>query len=350
MTSKRRLAILGAFGGVNIGDEAILESDIQCATAAGYKDNIVVIATANPTTAGTYYFDHPHVRDTIYFKQFRKSLRGVMGRDLFIGGGQVIDGSMGPKLAAVQLLFALLARVTGGSISIGGAGVFQLKTSATRFFYDTLFRLCTSITVRDQASFNALQFSSAFRKKGRLAADVVFSLEPSNIQNTTAQRERIGVAVHNAPHVKFMQFEEAKRLLLEIIRVYGSESVDILVHDSRPAFDLDFARKLSDSISRSAVAPNIRTFSSVNDCLQYYSQTKTVVSPRMHPLIIGAISGCSCVPLTGSSKVAEFARLTGLENYELANTAAIISAIDCSSPPDRAQLRHLARSARACFG
>ena len=48
-------------------------------------------------------------------------------------------------------------------------------------------------------------------------------------------------------------------------------------------------------------------YGGVNIC-----NTRSIVSLRMHPLVIRSLAGCAGLLLRGSSKVNEFARLTGL--------------------------------------
>lgn len=349
MTKRRGLVIFGAFGGVNIGDEVILESDLALAKAAGYREPVTVIGTSNSSVYRGKTSGAARATEFIYFKNLSKVLRALWGKDLFIGGGQIIDGSMGPKYAAIQLLFALWARISGGCVRVGGVGVSQIDGVWTRWFYNLLFHLCADVAVRDEASHQALQYSAAYRKIGRCAADVVFSFpidETSHVNNT---RSRIGFAVHAAPHITYMDFDEAKTLLLALIEKYGADNIDIIAHDNRLNFDLDFARRLATSVAGGQIAPRILCFETVEECLTYYQRVKVIVSARMHPLIIGAITSCVCVPLQGSSKVTEFAKLTHLKVSTLSDTNSVIGLIESSQIVDHQTLDNLATKARTCL-
>jgi polysaccharide pyruvyl transferase WcaK-like protein len=342
--ARRNFVLFGSFGGANIGDEVILEADLVLARDAGYPQDLGVLTLA-ATSARQMAQYRAAGLEPVYFKNLGPALRLLWGRYLIIGGGQVLDGSFGPKLALVQMGFALWTRLGGGRLRIGGAGAFHLDGIATRTLYRALFAFCNDMSSRDPT----VQFSGAARREARLAADAVFALQDRLTPPADpSPRRRMALAVHQATHVQFMALDETVTLLRQLRAVSG-QPVDILVGNTRPDFDLDFAHRLAKAVgpdTDGALCPVV-VFETVTDCLNYYRDLRVVLAKRMHPLIIGALSGCVCVPLTGSSKVAEFAQLAGLTCYDIGQAQAIGQAIEVGQPIDPARLADLASRARS---
>ena len=311
------IVLCGSFGGANVGDEVIFHADVELARRAGFQEPIGVLTFVDPAGAPAEQTAEIYGADTfqaVYFKKFFAALRLAWGKSLFIGGGQVLDGAYGAQLAILQLAFAISARAGGGRVCIGGAGAYKIEGRPTRFFYDLLFRLCADISLRDEASLREVSYSAAVRRKGRVAADVVFSLREALEAHATGDRPNVGLAVHCAPHTRFMQEEDAARMAADLWRAYGDRAA-ILVHDNRAEFDLDFAHRVAQKAEEAhgAGPVAVRVLADVETCLDYYAKAELAVSARMHPLIIGALAGARCVPLSGSRKVSEFAGLLGFE-------------------------------------
>ena len=342
------MVLCGAFGGTNIGDELILLADARLARGAGYEGQFTALTFGNATLSEEASAEY--ARNDIEPASLRRpgaALRSILGKDLLIGGGQVLDGSYGAKLPFLQLCVALACRLSGGRVWIGGAGALAIKGRLTKLLYHLLFILTEDVSVRDQASYDAVAYSEGNRRRVRVAADVVFSLFESDMIPTSTSRSETVLAVHNAPHVKFMDQDLAVPLA-EHLALVSAGSLTLAAHDARENFDLGFASKIASGFSQGKEKrpPDIQTFDSVEACLDFYSQKSLVVSARMHPLIIGAIAGCACVPLAGSSKVAEFARLTGLRLYTPADVMKA-NAQELLQYPDKKALRSLAAAARS---
>lgn len=342
----RRLVLYGAFGGANIGDEVIFYADKELAKRIGISQPFGVLVSVQPKGATTAELYDAEEVSTVHHKSIFHALRLLWGADLFIGGGQVIDGAYGIKVPLLQYIYALTVRLSGGRVCIGGAGAFRLRGAATRFFYARLFDICHDIALRDAASLKEISYSGAGRRKGRVAADIVFSLRELMANRSSESRREVGFAVHSAPHASFMKKENAAQMVAELWRRHG-ENLSILVHDSRPNFDLDFARDIVECAQRDHGAGNIRvrSFETVGACLDYYARSALVVSARMHPLIIGAISGARCVPLAGSRKVAQFAEQLGLQKVQQDDLVAFVAALEAEQMADSSRLSRLEANA-----
>ena len=129
---KRRLAILGAYGGVNVGDEMILRAAVLLAREAGYGGRINVVGSRVPP-AEVLRQDYDALDlGFVSWTRVGRAIAAVAGRDLFIGGGQLIDGAAGVQNPLLKAGLALVARATGARVMIGGVSSANLRSAAVR--------------------------------------------------------------------------------------------------------------------------------------------------------------------------------------------------------------------------
>ncbi|MEZ5841289.1 MAG: polysaccharide pyruvyl transferase family protein [Hyphomicrobiales bacterium] len=358
MTETRRLLVLGAFGGVNIGDEVILRAVLGLARTAGYAGRISVYGTggdpeALPALAREYAGAGV---DFLSRWQLPAMLRAAFGRDVFIGGGQVIDGAFGIRLPLVQLLAALAARLSGGRVVVGGVGVGDVGGPIVRAIYRLLFALSADIVLRDRDSAERLGFSAAARARGRVAADAAFRLAADREGEGEAGRDAIILALRNAPHIGAVDFETLRRLAARIADILPDDMrLLVAIHDSRPQFDGELAGNLMAALP--VDAGELVSFASTQECLDAYDRAAAVVSARMHPLIIGACRGAAVVPLAGTRKNRALAERLGLPLREMASLlempdAALADALGLGASdrrPDATAIAGLAGLAATLF-
>lgn len=320
----RKLAILGGYGGINIGDEMILRAAVARARAEGWSGEIVVIGAESPS-AGAAADDYAAfgLRPVSWRRPFAAA-RSVAGRDLFIGGGQIIDGVAGVQYPLLQLGLAAIARCTGGRVTIGGVSTARLDAPRVRQAYDGLFRCAHRIVLRDQASFDdVLAITPSAAAKAELKADLVFSMRESFAGGPAVEeRTTFAFAVHCAPTFAHtgMAATEAFLRRVEPLLEQGQELV-ILAHDRRQDWDLGFATELANRLGSSRVS--VRAFATAGECIDFYRRVRTVISVRMHPIILAACAGAYCVPLAGSRKVADMATRLKVPHYDLEQLAQL---------------------------
>ena len=347
----KKLVIFGAYGGANIGDEVILHAALFLARSRGFDGGDIRVLTIVRSTLEKDQDANDYAGLDVrwaYIGNFLSAFKLLWGCNLFIGGGQIIDGAYGYKLPLMQLVAAFICRVSGGRVIVGGAGVYSVDTKAVKSLYSCLFSLCHEVVVRDDSSYEMLQYESTRRENIRTASDIVFSLRGE--LNVKSEKKHVAFAIHKAPHLSLLNFDVAVKIATNLKEEYGDDFV-VVVHDNRPEFDLDFAKRLVEKVSKitgGSLIP-VKVFSNVEECLAFYCETRIIVSSRMHPLIIGSLAGCECLPLQGSSKVDEFARLAGLTVADPAELSGDTDVESYAKVVDAGKLEELHRSSLTLF-
>lgn len=293
-----KYCIFGAFGYVNIGDEVILDVVAQQLKTRSPGSDITALTWGRDTDRSQFLDEYRSrgIRLSSLFHPLR-AMKLSAGRTLLIGGGQVIDGSWGVRLPLLQLLTAAWVKFTGGRVRVIGAGVSNATGPLVSNIYKMLFWLCDIVVLRDRDSFAAASKIGP-QQKLRLGADVVFSA-PSLVQAQSYPRRNVVVAVHNAPHVRHSSEDELVAIVSRLVDLRDNVEIFVAAHDVREDFDLGLARRVCERVPSS----RLLVFNGPDECLEFYRSCACVISARMHPLIIGCISGAACIPLQGSAKV-----------------------------------------------
>ena len=314
----RKLAILGAYGGTNIGDEMILRAAVRDARTRGYEGEIGVLGPDAPP-AGALAADYaPHGLRFVSWRNPVAALSAVAGRDLLIGGGQVIDGAAGIKGPLMQSALAMMARFTGGRVLIGGVSTERLAAASVRRGYALLFRCAQRIVTRDEHSLNdVLAIAPGARRRAEARADFVFGMKDQFEGGIpVAQRTVLAFAPHRSPTLEHSDLAESTAFLRRMLaRLRPGQRLAILAHDNRPDFDLGLARQLAAELGDERV--EVIHFAHVDECVAFYRDVRAVIAARMHPLILAACADAFCVPLEGSRKVRDIAERLGVPHAAL---------------------------------
>ena len=348
--SRKRLTIFGAYGGINAGDEMILRALLQrIVRESGADQHARVIVDRLPK--GQSLTKDYVARNVVpvSFRDIARSLSGSWGSDLVIGGGQVIDGLNGIKYPLLQLAQALIAKASGGQVSILGASCARLENSGVRAVYARLFAACDAISARDEHSAQDIRaIGGANLCPVKTEADLVFGMRDTITSNTPlADRKLILLAPHHAPSLPLTDVEASALLLEKLTKLGGDHEVRLILHDDRPDFDTHFVRRLR-AIMGDAM-PSASNPKTTDETIALYQQARMVISVRMHPIIIGACAGAACVPIKGSRKQEDLAGRIGLTTVALTDAAskspnALQKWFDCL--PDQTALRDLERLAK----
>lgn len=358
VTNQRGVAVLGAFGGVNIGDEMILRAVLTELGRVGWASAPVVIGGE---ASGPESRVEDYTSRGVNFVSWRRppaAARAVFGRHLFIGGGQLLDGTHGLQNVLVQLGLALTARVSRRQVAIGGVGAVNLEGGLVRRAYAALFRLAAILRPRDEQTHREiLDIAPGVGSRTVAAADVVFALAEELAGGRPAPERRvIGLAIHHAPHFRLTDAGRIEALVSRLLEMLpDGYRLVLLAHDRRPDFDLRLVEQVHGQFGDPRLT--IRDFEGTEACIGAYRGMRTIISLRMHPIIIGACTGCFTVPLAGSGKQASLAQRLGLPLVSLGtlidmNDEVFAEAVGlgCDGPrPDTEALALATRQAHAIF-
>lgn len=326
-----RIGISGSYGGLNLGDEAILQAIVAQLRAAAPCAITVFSRDAKDTAARHKVERGVPVRDL----SRDEVLPEVAGLDLLIlgGGGILYDGA-----AAVYLREVALAQEHRVPVLVYAVSAGPLQDAAARTLVrDTLSR-ADAVTVRERRARQLLEEVGV--REIEVTADPAFLLEPDPLPADALQREGLN---------------ENRRLIGLSVREPGSAAPDIdethyhaLLANAadymvdRLEADLVFvpmeprrkdAQHSHAVVSRMAYAHRATVLKgeyTSGQLLSLIGHFDFAVGMRLHFLIFAAINRVPFVALPYSSKVAGF-----LEDLEIAmppleqvNAGQLIAYID----------------------
>lgn len=318
---RRKLAVLGAFGGANAGDEMIMRSVLDnLREDGGYAGDTVVVCGRTPDLHARAIDYVPRDARVVLWKNPIAAARAVIGRDLFIGGGQLIDGMPGIKNPLIQAGLAAIVKATGGRVVVGGVGVGKLQGKAVRIAYGQLFALADAIIARDDDAAEVMRaISPSQAARIHSEADTVFAIADSIAGPQPVpvhDRRVVAFAIHHAPHLPMTDAPMAVAAMKRILDALPEgHRLELLAHDRRAEYDLEFAQHIAAQLADPRVS--VRTFADTEECIDAYRKIRTIVSLRMHPIIIGLCAGCFVLPLESSRKQKALAARLGLHNHAL---------------------------------
>lgn len=186
MTQPFRVGISGSYGGLNLGDEAILEGILSQLRAALPVE--VTVFSRNPEdTLKRHGVEHAvAVRE-----MSREEVRPVIAQlDLFIlgGGGILFDAEVGIYLREVMLAHEQKVPVLVYAISVG-----PLDRPESRAAVKDAMDRAAVISVRDRRSQHLLE-SIGVQQDIHVTADPALLLEPQPLREDTLVRE--GIELH----------------------------------------------------------------------------------------------------------------------------------------------------------
>ena len=304
------LALFGAFGGVNVGDEAILYSVVEMVRRYGQGANVRrVIFSASPTPAAQQLYEKLQL-EIVRKRDVSRLLRTLSSMRLVIGGGQLLNGARFPKGLLFILLVAAINRMFGFRPVMIGVGAENIRGLVSRWLVAAIVRLCTAIGCRDDQTYLCLQRICP-HSRVRRTADLVFVSAildfrpPDETFRKVPVRNRIVVAPHRDPRWKHSCSAHMPELIASLASAFPHKRITVVAHDVRLRFDGGLVSELESKVNQGI---EYCLLDSLEKAVDLYADADFVVSSRMHPLIIGMICGARPVALAESGKVKELCR------------------------------------------
>ena len=327
-----RVGISGSYGGLNLGDEAILEGIIK-ELRASVPVEITVFTRDAADTLRRHGVEH-----AVAVREFLRDdvLPALQPLDLFIlgGGGILFDSEVPIYLREVELAHELNVPVMIYGVSAGPLDDPRSQAQVAR-----CFEIAEAATVRDWRAKNLLEYSGV-RRDIRVTADPALLIEPEALPERVLQmeglmnrRRLVGMSVREpgpaAPDLAGMDYHS----LLANAADYVVDRLDadiVLVPMERRQHDLQHSYAVLARMRGVHHASVLRGEYSSGELLSLIGHFEFAIGMRLHFLILAALQGVPFVPLPYAPKVTGFVEELGGDPppFEGLNAGRLIALID----------------------
>lgn len=330
----KRIGISGSYGGLNLGDEAILGSIVaQLRRAEEPLELIVFSRNAEDTRTRHAVDDAVPVRELTRVE----AQRIIEGLDLFIlgGGGIIFDGE-----AELYLRELNLAREASVPSMVYSVSVGPLKDQTTRRRVREAFEHADVVSVRDRASQRLLD-ELGVKREVVLTADPALLLEPEPLTMEEILRAEaidpdkilVGFSVREpGPAAPDLTIEHYHTLVANaadfMVDRLGAEVV--FVPMERRNFDVQHSHGVVAMMRHAARATVLKREYTPGQLLSLLRHFRFSVGMRLHFLIFSALAEVPFAALPYASKVTGLLRELDLSapSLEGASAGQLIAYID----------------------
>ncbi len=331
LPTRFKIGISGSYGGLNLGDEAILQS-IVTQIRNSVDADITVFSRNAADTQRRYSVERVVPVRQLGRKEVQPELEGL---DLLIigGGGILYDAD-----ARTYLREAFIAHEKGIPYMFYGIGAGPLKDVAVQEQVQKALEAASVVTVRDRPSLRTLE-DAGVRREITVTADPALLLEPEPCkfdvleqEGIDRKRRLIGMSVREpgvaAPDIK----EEHYHQLLANTADYFIDRYDCDV--VFVAFEKKYDLHQAHAVGARMIWPNhariLQADYTPGQIMTIMKNFEFVVGMRLHFLIFAAVQGVPFVALPYAKKVLGFIQELKIEapplNY--VNSGRLIAHID----------------------
>jgi len=327
-----KVGISGSYGGLNMGDEAILQS-IIAQLRASLPVNITVFSRNAQDTMRRHQVDKAvPVRDMTRGEVCQE----LSNLDLFIlgGGGILFDAEIEIYLREVLLAHELDVPVMVYAVSAG-----PLKLRGSQQIVREALNPCQTITVRERGAKRVLE-NAGLGHEVLVTADPALLLLPEPLPHAALEREGlheeqriVGMSVREpGPAAPDINHDFYHGLLADaadfIIDRYDAHVV--FVPMERHMLDMQHSHAVVSKMLRPQRASVLKGDYSPGQIMSIMGHFVFAVGMRLHFLIFAALQGVPFVALPYSAKVQDFLRELQIESppFNLVNAGRLIAHID----------------------
>ncbi len=301
---KYKIGISGSYGGMNLGDEAILEGVLSQLRASVDAD--ITVFSRNPTdTMARHQVECAvAVRDMTR----KESALVVKELDLLIlgGGGILYDHD-----AQTYLREVFLAHENNVPVAIYAVSAGPLNSPTARKAVQEALSQCALITVRDRNGYRLLEDVGVTRDI-HLTADPALLLEPEEVpidqlrvEGLTFDRPVVGFSVREpgpaAPHLDPMQYHALIASAADfVIERFNADVVFVPMELS----DVQHSHAVIGRMQNPEAVEVLRRRYSPRQIMDIIGHFQLAVGMRLHFLIFAALRGTPLTALPYASKVA----------------------------------------------
>jgi polysaccharide pyruvyl transferase CsaB len=310
MGSKKpvKIGISGSYGGLNLGDEAILQS-IVAQIRSSVDSEITVFTRSCEDTLSRHDINYAVSSRKLAIHELTPEIEKL---DVLIigGGGLLYDAD-----ARIYLREAVIASEKNIPVMVYAVGAGPLKEPLVQEHVKITLNKIDSLTVRDRRSQQILE-ESGVQRQILVTADPALLLKPEPVEYQRLRREGIsgnkhivGMSVREVGAAAPDLQEEHYHGLLANAADYMIErfDTDIIFIPMEPrTFDLQHSHAVIARMLRPQRASVLQGTYTSGQLLAIIKRCEFVVGMRLHFLIFSAIQGVPFVALPYSPKVAGF--------------------------------------------
>jgi polysaccharide pyruvyl transferase CsaB len=301
-----RVGVTGSYGGLNLGDEAILQVVLgELRRIRPGVELTVFSRNAEDTQAR-----HPGVEAVAVRELSRAEARSRVERlDVMIlgGGGVLFDGEAGIFLRELEI-----AEELGIPTIVWAIGAGPLEKAETQDVVRRVLERASAVTVRERRALQVLE-DAGVRREIEVTADPALLLEPEPLSEEALLREGldperrlVGISVREpgaaAPDIE----EEHYHALLANAADYVVERLDadlVFVPMERNVLDVQHSHRVIGQMSWASRATVLKGDYSPGEIASLVGRFELAVGMRLHFLIFAALAGVPIVALPYAGKV-----------------------------------------------
>jgi polysaccharide pyruvyl transferase CsaB len=342
-----KVGIAGSYGGLNMGDEAILEGILQELRRSVPVEFTIFSRDPADTTARHDVDRALPVRDLS-----RDEVRPEIERlDLLIigGGGILFDTE-----AELYLREAHLAHELGVPVAIYAVSAGPLEAAEARASVREALDRAAIVSVRDRQSRHLLE-QIGLRREIVVTADPALLLSPRPLEPGTLEREGlvgdrplIGVSVRErgpaAPDIDEASYHQLLADAADFM-VYRYDADLVFVPMERRVFDVQQSHAVLAKMARADQATVLKGEYGPGELLAIIDRLDFAIGMRLHFLMFAAVQHVPFVALPYSGKVTGFLEDLDMQMpaVQVVSTGQMMARIDRSWDRRRELREHLAR-------
>ncbi|MFW7380613.1 MAG: polysaccharide pyruvyl transferase family protein [Oligoflexus sp.] len=339
-----RIGISGSYGGLNLGDEAILHS-IVSQIRRSLPAEITVFSRNPADTLRRHQIDRAFAAREMTRLETRQEISNL---DFFIlgGGGILYDAEVDAYLREVMIAHELSIPVMIYAVSVG-----PLTQSSSRKQAKEALNQAAIITVRDRQGHRLLE-DIGVQQSIHLTADPALLLGEEELTDEALQAEGINLGGKRlvgfslrepGPAAPDLDIEYYHNLIANVadFMVHRLDADIVMVPMEQHNMDIQHSHAVVAKMKSASRATILKREYSAGQILSLMKRFEFVVGMRLHSLIFAALQGIPFVPLPYSSKVTGFVEALEMntEPLEQVNAGQLIAVID-RAWDFRAEMRH----------
>jgi polysaccharide pyruvyl transferase CsaB len=298
-----RAVLCGYYGMGNAGDEALLVSLLQMLP----KEMTPIVLSGNPQQTSDRYGVESCDRKsgTAVLKALRRS-------DVFIwGGGSLMQDATSAMNPIYYGGLMRLAQLMGLKTVAWAQGVGPLKRSWVKAWTRSVFRHCTQVSVRDQASATLVN---------QWGIPVVLAPDPVWMMKSTAVKglwdlpaPRVAVNLRSHRHLTPERLTVFTRALIDFQK---ATQVCLLLLPFQASEDLAIAQTIQPQLPG---VSHVLQLEHPAELKGVFRGVEMTIAMRLHALIMAASEGCRCFALSYDPKVTQLMQQIDMPGCEVSN-------------------------------